>query len=88
MLRLWGSGTGGICGSLIGGLISNCYNQGNVKGKSNVGGIVGGFNGTIENCYNLGEITTTAEQVYKSAGGIAGSINYKLRSNKCNKWML
>lgn len=83
-----GRGTGGICGSLIGGLISNCYNQGNVKGKSNVGGIVGGFNGTIENCYNLGEITTTAEQVYKSAGGIAGSINYKLRSNKCNKWML
>ena len=72
-----GKGSGGICGTLTGGSISNCYNAGLIEGNSCVGGIVGNFYGTIEDCYNEGRITSNATKNYKGAGGIAGAINGK-----------
>ena len=66
-------GTGGICGSLrYGGIISNCYNTGNITGNAVEGGIAGYLEGKIENCYNSGNITSKSTKTYKGAGGIVG----------------
>ena len=57
---------GGVAGS-NNGSIGNCYNRGNVDGKTNIGGVVGWSNGTIVNCYNSVGVTGT-----NARGGLAG----------------
>ncbi len=78
---------GGIVGENYGGIISNCYNQGTVRGNAAVlGGIVGGNQGTINKCENLGIIKserTSSSYVGSGAGGICGC-NYRLIINSIN----
>ena len=42
------------------GIIENCYNIGNIYGKSEeilrMGGVLGSLNGSLENCYSTGEV--------------------------------
>ena len=58
--------SGGICGRIYYGTISECYNAGKVSSRSTVGSICGmNSNGTIANCYNSKDIC--------SIGGINGS---------------
>lgn len=63
---------GGVCGGNKGGIIENCYNEGNVTGSQNVayvGGVCGdNQGGTITNCYNTGEVNGTS-----IVGGVCGS---------------
>lgn len=54
--------TGGIAGSAASSVITNCYNEGNIKGTKYVGGITGHMmdaGAEIGDCYNTGEITCT-----------------------------
>jgi hypothetical protein len=77
---------GGICGDASGGVISNCYNAGNIKSSaaspfsnrySYAGGICGyAFNVTIKSCYNDANSvfsSTQANLAYSYAGGICGN---------------
>ncbi len=73
-----GSFMGGIVGNATGvTTIENCYNTGNVTGKSDmggVGGILGHVNGdsaavTVSHCYNTGDITGD-----NGVGGIVGLV--------------
>ena len=61
------NGSGGIVAYNSGGIISNSYNIGNMKGEDIIGGIAGynhatqsynhkALNGIIQNCYNAGQI--------------------------------
>ena len=55
---------GGIAG--YSGVISNCYNMGNISSWTDAGGIAG-YSGTISNCYNMGNVFSDTGYV----GGIA-----------------
>ena len=62
---------GGIVGQAAGSskiTITNCYNESNVIGNSNNGGIVGLCSGEITNCYNCGDISGNGY-----SGGIVGN---------------
>ena len=65
---------GGICGNVNCTTISGCYNEGNVSGADDIGGITGRVSShsdtaeTIINCYNNGDITGPY-----IAGGIVGA---------------
>ena len=64
---------GGICGGIYSGTITNCYNEGSVKGTyDSVGGICGEFieEGQIKNCYNTGKVSGIGDEV--TVGGICG----------------
>ncbi len=76
---------GGIAGD-NGGLITRCYNEGNVSlntsskydvfAAGGIAGTVSGIKAAITDCYNTGSVSLTAspgETAY--AGGIAGAIN-------------
>ena len=66
-----GYGVGGVIGE-GGGVMTRCYNMGNVKGIANVGGIVGRPYNTSTNlssCYNAGIVDAPAD----SCGNIIGS---------------
>ena len=61
------------------GTIENCYNDADIYGNSDVGGIaLGNFN-IIRNCYNTGTVTSTL----MSAGGIAGNLSYGSNITNC-----
>ncbi|MBN7774224.1 immunoglobulin-like domain-containing protein [Clostridium aminobutyricum] len=68
---------GGIAG-LSYGIISNCYNAGNISGScpgsgcGEIGGITGKSTNEIQNCYNVGTITKEKESMGK-IGAVAGS---------------
>ena len=72
---------GGICGNVDYTTISGCYNEGNVSGADDVGGITGRVHSwsntavTIINCYNNGDITGPY-----IAGGIVG-VGYGMNNN-------
>lgn len=73
---------GGIVGSNS-GIITNCYNNGNVTGVVELTGGIAGFNdGLIIKCNNTGDVSSS----YDFIGGIAGynSGNIKLCSNSGN----
>ena len=58
---------GGIVGSYVSGIITNCYNECEINGGYYAGGIIGhayATNVELNNCYNLGNVTG------KIAGGI------------------
>jgi hypothetical protein len=67
-----GTGTGDNIGGIAGtntGTVENCYATGNVKGTSNVGGIVGRNNsGAIRHSYATGNVTGAG-----SVGGLVGA---------------
>lgn len=63
---------GGIAGYLHSqDQVSKCYNEGNVYGKSYVGGIVGNNDSEVLNCYNKGAIIGTGNYI----GGIVGYLS-------------
>ena len=70
-----GNGTGGIVG-WGSGTVSKCYNEGNIEGKDNVGGIVGNTNntGNVELSYNKAEVVNsdTTASSGENAAGIIG----------------
>lgn len=76
--------SGGICAESQGGSISDCYNNGiikgtNVGGISNVGGIVGYASGCkIVNCHNAGQI------IGYYTGGIGGNVSSSSINNCYN----
>ena len=60
MVKLYGSGAGGIVGDVVvSSQVLNCYNTGKIKCEKG-GGIVGDLTrgSTIANCYNIGIIET------------------------------
>ena len=57
---------GGVCGKNT-GIITSCYNTGEVSGKESVGGVCGESFGTITGCYNTGEVSGNY-----SVGGVCG----------------
>ncbi len=57
---------GGVCGKNT-GIITSCYNTGEVSGKESVGGVCGESFGTITGCYNTGEVSGK-----DSVGGVCG----------------
>lgn len=69
------SSAGGIVGtSFTGYEFIECYNEGNVTGRS-AGGIIGDWygSGTMSNCYNSGGITAVGDSAPQtSAGGLVG----------------
>lgn len=69
---------GGICGYLNGKQVANCSFNGEVYGKSYVGGIIGypnpNFSPVITKCYNEGSVTLMATNTTnRYVGGICGS---------------
>ena len=61
---------GGLCG-INSGLVTNCYNTGNVTGNRRVGGLCGyNYGGTVTNCYNTGSVTGS-----DYVGGVCGYNN-------------
>ncbi len=76
--------TGGIVGTLAGGLINNCYSTGTVTSKNaNAGGISGAIHNDLAviNSYNIGNVTG-----YISSGGILGNStnqNYNVIVRNC-----
>ena len=60
-----GAGYNGV--EYSGGTVTGCYNEGNITGKRNVGGVVGYNGGTVTDCYNTGDVTG---KYY--AGGVFG----------------
>jgi hypothetical protein len=76
-----GGGVGGVIGVLLGGLITDCYSSGIVKGTgSDIGGIVGytAWGGVI-NCFSSGRVEGTASNV----GGIAGQLSTGSQLSNC-----
>ena len=78
--------TGGVCGFINNGAISNCYHIGPVSGSTYAGGVCGYNNyGAISYCYNTGAVSNASY-----AGGVCGR-NYGTISNcyfdseKCSK---
>ena len=67
---------GGICGS--GGIITDCYNYGEVNG---IGRVVGGISNyaTITSCYNYGNVTASDSTV----GGISAEGNNETTITGC-----
>ena len=68
--------SGGIIG-YGGGIVTNCYNTGNVSGYDYSGGIKGNGGGTVTNCYNTGSVSSTfttnnSARNYSYSGGIIG----------------
>ena len=84
------SKAGGICGILFNGIISHCYNIGEVSAPSQTnmfgsraGGICGHNNiGNVNNCFNLGKVFASGTE--SCAGGICGSSNEYPITNCCN----
>ncbi|MDR1158768.1 MAG: bacterial Ig-like domain-containing protein [Oscillospiraceae bacterium] len=70
---------GGLVGEAIAAVISNCYAQGDVKGTTGVGGLVGYFSGSgtggdksVENCYSSGKVSGTGTTEYGAFNGRSG----------------
>jgi hypothetical protein len=74
--------TGSMVGGITGfnqGSVSNCINWGVVKGKEEVGGIVGNNDGgTIKSCYSTGDIAGQS-----NVGGLVGSCGRQARVDIC-----
>lgn len=63
---------GGIAGQNA-GTVKHCYNEAEISGEKNVGGITGrNNNGTVQCCYNLAAVSGTGSA---PAGGVAGYNN-------------
>ena len=84
---------GGIAGrNLKGGVISGCYNAGDILcGYQYVGGMSGEDQGTVENCANAGTITVdeisqafAGTKMRTGAGGIVGNANGSIIRNVVN----
>ena len=73
-----GNRVGGVCG-MNSGLVTNCYNTGNVTGNSQVGGVCGYKQGTVSNCYNTGSVTGNS-----TVGGVCGDNQSSTVSNCYN----
>ena len=70
---------GGLVGEAVASTISDCYAQGDVKGTTGVGGLVGYFSGSgtsknksVENCYSSGSVAGTGTTEYGAFNGRSG----------------
>ena len=70
-----------MVGVLLGGLVTNCYSAGIVKGTENdIGGIVGYMvGGGARNCFSSGRVEGTASNV----GGIVGRLSTGSQISNC-----
>lgn len=77
-----GDGTGSLVGSVQGGVIENCYNEGlvtGIGGSFGTGGLIGtGEYGKITNCYNTGIVKGIS-----NSGGIAGYVDNNFTIDNC-----
>lgn len=71
-----GNYTGGVGGRLRNYVsVQDCYNDGEISGKQNTGGVAGNFSGeTVSNCFNTGEVIGA-----NYTGGVFGELS------SCNK---
>ena len=68
------STTGGIIGySNNNCIIEKCSNKGNIKGKFQVGGILGSGAASISECYNTASLYSESNDFYSAIGGIAAN---------------
>ena len=81
--NVYGTVAGGLIGGMSGGIVTDCYNFGNVYGQQSAGGIVGNqVRGIIKNSYVTGNIVgkevevsstkalSNSYDLYKDASGI------------------
>ena len=76
-----GPHAGGIAGSLRHGVISNCFNLGEIISSDYAGGITGyvTYNGEISSCYNVGIMNGSDNSV--RIGGITGYMSSGISAN-------
>ena len=78
--------------------ITNCFNEGTVRGKETIGGVCGNNSGTIKNCYNTASVSGqynvggvcgnsygSPTNCYYLSGTATGGINGKDESGKAEK---
>lgn len=58
---------GGLVGSQIKSVVSNCYSTGTVSGNDGTGGLVGRAEGNLKNCYSTANVSGRV-----NVGGLAG----------------
>ena len=56
--------------------IEKCFNKGKLKGKFNVGGIIGSGNASVLECYNEGDLYSESTDPYSAIGGIVANGGY------------
>lgn len=68
---------GGLIGEMVGGNISDAFNQGTVSGRDSVGGLVGIISGTsiIDRVFSSGSIIATGNEIGGLIGKVTGSVN-------------
>jgi len=81
---------GGICGFNY-GVVSNCYNEGDLSTSypygADIGGICGWSGGSIDDCYNAGDVSVLSSPSNNSsatAGGICGYLEYDSEISNCH----
>ena len=73
--------TGGLIGQVNAGVvIENCHTAGTVKGRANVGGLIGQTNGLTGNCINACYSTVTINATGANIGGLLGTFGCALNS--------
>ena len=84
MIYSAGSYVGGIIGSTMNATgyagssyLANLVNDGEISGKTEVGGIIGNcmINGTVRDCENHGKITSSTTGTSNNAGGVIGKVS-------------
>ena len=53
--------------------IEKCFNKGKLKGKFNVGGIIGSGKASVLECYNEGDLYSESTDSYSAIGGMAAN---------------
>ena len=83
---------GSFVGRNNGGILSNSYNTGKVRGVTEVGGLIGsaGNNGTIANSYNSGQVQIIeSTEFFPYIGGLVGTVGGDLIiSNSYNSGLI
>lgn len=62
---------GGLVGYLVGGTVQYCYAQGQITGRSEVGGLIGYLDGHVTECYASGIIKEASV-----VGGLFGGVGF------------
>lgn len=76
-------GVGGIIGSAWPSIISDCHNEGIIRGYFCLGGIVGSSRANITDCTNIGRIWRKSAITSQYCGGIVGFCVQKININNC-----
>ncbi|MFI4913233.1 MAG: formylglycine-generating enzyme family protein [Sedimentisphaeraceae bacterium JB056] len=79
---------GVLCGRVeYGATMSNCYTDGNVRGKVNLGGLCGLNSGTIEKCYTTTSVLGLFEYSYDETSFVGGFCGQNMGTiANCYSW--